>query len=587
MRLPPLAPLLGCLLAACAAPTAVVPDQADRQLLALRGRIASEGPAAVYDSLTEQTWLATRDLARERIRQDAGVRLGLRHALRDELNRWKQQVGADPDLFYLEARLLQQPERRRARFETLARRYPLHAWIRCAAASLVLADGDYPLAARHLAAVPARGTILRFRTLTKAKLAYARGHEERAKECLRAWTKSVDDPGAVALLESYTTSSAPLPGALTAIADQELARLAALHAAREPVPQAEAWDALTDHLAGALIDDPGIGWDALVEGLSTRADSIGFAADFDPDACYKAALVGRMICPEPDRSRWAAEAARLGRFLLLGKRARGPIEMVDFHDCRIERLPVGPGGSKAWVVLAGSKRYDPDQDIPPGGALFAGFYVRQDRLRAVAQAQQASIDLLLARGPVPTIPAGLATGCGVLPPEDADLPLRIRARALEQGEDAIRAGLLATLIHEAGHLPDTLPIIEKGLEVGSALSVLGDALPLGLDPEAVFEYRAQLRALGSGLVTGWQLADTVQVSRGRDVPHRTAYRHILRGLLRVAAAEGLPGLRAWDRLPADAVQRLAHQLMREEGVEPLSDEAIAALSGLVADLPRE
>jgi len=171
-------------------------------------------------------------------------------------------------------------------------------------------------------------------------------------------------------------------------------------------------------------------------------------------------------------------------------------------------------------------------------------------------------------------------------PEDLDLALRLRARLTQGDLDAVlQREWQALILHEAGHLPDVLPWAnDQGLhwlpQLGRALSSwFQDGWLL-----SEWEYRAQLRALATGLQVEWHLAQIVETARDPSQPYFRPYRRLLRDLVMEARKRNLPPLAEWQALSGEELTALARALALKQQISLLDEASASSLLAAVGRL---
>ena len=210
--------------------------------------------------------------------------------------------------------------------------------------------------------------------------------------------------------------------------------------------------------------------------------------------------------------------------------------------------------------------------------MLRGFYLRLDEAQANAERVQRRLQGFTPRRPVPELtPDG-----GPLAAWDLDQ--RLYLLESEQGLAPPQAALLALAVHEAGHLPETIPWTRLGVPVFGLLpKFLGSMFDYG-DPVLWLEYRAQARALASGRATRWLLAELVYRSLEPRDPYHGPYRRLLEDLLEHGTAEGLPHLSQWNAVEPQRIAELAADLCHDQGIELLPEAGLAALDALIGEL---
>ncbi len=571
MRGPRVAAVLAFLAAACAAPGPALRAPADVDPEPVFRAWFQGREVEALARAEALGWRARHSIEGERVRQSLLLPRGGRGRLLAELAA-EPGSGQDPDLLYLQARLLQEPGRLRRSFEELVDRFPGHAWIRLGRASLALGDGELETAAEHLRRAPDWPDARDFRLQVEARLLAARGKLAQALELLEegAFRRHHRD-----LLATWEELAAPLPGA------RERVRAERAWLGRS---RAETETGLLDRIlerAVLAVGFPGRPGDleGLLEELDRELQDAGLPAGLAGAPRYEVPLAASLVRPEPGASPFAAFARERGRFLLAGTSLRTGAGLLYLRDCRFHRLPWP--GREAWVVLAGGGLSSFAEE-PLGAAVFQGFYVRLDGVSARARhlgERAAALDPALLSVEAPR---GLAATPGELP-EDLDLPLRLRHALLQSGRSPAAAELEALLLHEAGHLPEVLSWLPSGPGLFEVL--LPSFLSLLQDGDALvwLEYRAQLRALAALRDPRWALAEVVERARGPRDLYAAAYRRILRDLLEMARRRGLPEPASWDRLDPESLRALAAAVLEQEGLRALPPEVVRDLAGLAAE----
>lgn len=555
-------------LAACAtAPSGDTPPDVD---LSPVWRAMDHGDLqAALDAAEAVGWERARSVEGERARQDLLVRQGRRSEAAASAARWRSaEAGArSPELAYLEARLLQRPERLWSRLEELARRWPRHPWIRLALAAQAQQVGQWEDARRHLEAAADRGDARAFRNLV---LARQLARERRAGEALELLEPAAFAGGERdALLEYYRIAA----GAGRADAARRAAAELELRALRADAPARLRMESVAARLAAELRWRPGSSLEELLEALDDLCRRGGAPGGWLSHPRHGVAPVGELVRPEVASGGPAAAWAAEGLLPLLGSAIVHGTDFLLLKDARRCAIPWPGEAEPVEAVLAESAVGARPNDLP-GGALFRGFYVRLDLVRRSAEALAG--EAAAARLPDPfRLPPGAAED-GPWIPEDWDLPLRLRARCLaEPGADAARLELQHVFFHEAGHLPEVLDLVGTGARGASNLWAFLASLVRYGHPLRWLEERAEARALAAAPDPRWVLAEVVQRSRSPGDPYRRPYEKLLRSLVLEARARGLPELPLWHELDAGALRGLGAAACRRGGFEPL-DESVAA-----------
>lgn len=564
-------------LAGCAVPSRPLPAPAASVDLSPVWRALDHGDlSGARQAADALNWGVSQSVEAERLRQSLHLSAGRRGALVADLEAWSEQSPEHPDLAYLEARLLQQPERQEARFRELARRYPEHAWIRLGLAGLAQQLEDWSEAAAHLQAAPDWPEARAFRRLLFARQLVA---ADRALEALRLLEPAAFAGGQREALLEYIAIAERSGQSLA------LARASSEYRLRTLEPEASAVERIERafqrldaelKLSGRLDLEQSLG---LFDGYLRRA---GAPAGWRRQPRYELAPVGALARPERGSGGVAAAWARHGRMLIAGEALTRGVELLMLRDVRV--VPFSwPGEPQPLELVLAASASSTRSNTVVGGAVFHGFYLRRDFAAATAaglEEEAAGVDL---DAPLPA-----RAGGGPWLPEDYDLPARLRAARLRRGgASALQLELGQIFLHECGHLPETLQLTGARPRPDALLwRGFGSWLRYG-DPLAWMERRAQARALAASPEPHWVLADTVQRARTPGDAYRLPYAALLRDLLAEAERRGLPPLFRWHELSTEILRELAAAACVRGGFEPLPAELVAPLLAAQAELLAE
>jgi hypothetical protein len=560
--------LLAC--AACAAPAELpvgLPEPAvdlgpARELL-WQGR---EDEALLW--LDESGWSLQGSVAAERLRQDLLLSRGERPLLAAELAEAEALGGADPDLLYLRARIISDPEQRLAQLIEGAQRAPQHPWLGLGVAATLQEFGRWEEAAEWIDATPGAAATSSFRRLLTARHqaetgrlfgawrllerdAFVHGHREALLECLRLGEQLGSDRRVARAATELALRSAP--------------------AARDP---GAAMDRVFERLVAEEPWMHGANLDATLLRIDAWAEVAGVPSGWREQARYGVAGLAEMVQPESFRGGVAAAWMEHGRFLLIGRAPGRGVDWLLLQDAKRLLLPL-PNGLPAVEMIVAERGLEPQSRTIPGGAPFHGFFVRADLVRAAARARERELERF---------------GTGRLHDEDAAEPLasdgplepwdlahRLRARRIAAGgATAQDLEFVQLVLHECSHLPETLPWARTGVPLLTMAPAVIRSLLRFDDPVLFLEERAQLRALASGVEWEWVLAEILDRAHTPRDPYYAPYRSLLRALVERAQDQGFPPLHAWDELDADAVPRLAREYLAARGLEPMPRELAAA-----------
>jgi hypothetical protein len=545
-------------------------DLADARTLLWQGR--SEEALAWLDG---QGWRATGSIAAERLRQDVALGRGERAQLAAELEDAAAELGESADLVYLRARLLSDPERRLRALEDGARAHPDHPWLALGAAAVRQEFGDWARADAWLAGVVAEPGSAAFRRLLLARQLAHSGRSFSAWRLLE--TDAFQRGHSEALLELLRIAE-DLPG------DRHRTRARAEYAVRAAAAEPDRGLAMDRVIERFLADESGRSRTSLedaLEDLDRWSELAGVPSGWQRQPRYVLGDLAELVQPEAFRGGVSSAWLDHGRFLLIGRAPGRGVDWLYLQDAHRLALPAGPGRPAVEVIVA-QRGLEPEDRTIPGGAPFHGFFVRLDLVERAARVHERSVAAVGPPSAWSAPPPATVRSGGRL--ETFDLATRLRARRLAAGGATARdLELLHLVLHECGHLPETLPWARDGVPwLGVAPAVLRSLLRYE-DPILFLEERAQLRALACGLETEWAFAELLDRSLTPRDPYYRPYRNLLLELVERGEAAGLPPLHAWDRLPPGRLAQLAHALLVERSLQPLpAGLAASALRGLDA-----
>lgn len=519
-------------------------------------------------------WESTGSIEGERYRQAELLAEGRRAELMLQAEQRLAKTPFDPDRAYLHARLLQDPIRLSTRFEELAELHPRHAWIRLGAAGSQLQLGDTRAAAAHLREAPDWRDASEFRALIEARIRERQG-EPRPWRGLRDFALVQGSPSALTELESMARRSGDRAAEEAASADRALRAQAPKTGplGAGSIEEGEALTLLMRRLHAELALQPELSLPEALGRLDGWAEHLGLPAVWRASPYYRLPFgAGILLRPERDAGPLSALLDRHQRSVLVGGSWLQGTRAVELRGVRRLSL-TWPGLDEAVeIVLAESARGE--TEWVSGGAIFRGFFVRRDLNHRAARAWERraqrikSIDLPSDWQEAPTHGSDSPDLLGGLP-EDLDLGLRLRAQVLA-GQEAEQATWEALLLHEAGHLPDVLPIAsDKDPEwVWQLGRVLGSWLQDGW-PLSEWEYRAQLRALAEPGQPRLLLAQIVETAQAPTAPYFRPYRRLLQDLVQANREQGGLPLAQWHRWSDAEIQAQARALLIRRGIDAL------------------
>lgn len=568
MRGAALLAVLALALAACAAPPPLAEVPAP-DLGPVWDAVWRSDLGAAVARADERGWQAGGSVAGERVRQSLRSRRGELPALVEELRRWREAAPDQPDLAYLEARLIQRPERALRRFRELNELHPRHPWIGLGLASLELGEGAPEVQVRRLLArTPARADTLSFRRQVEARLLARADRLEAALELLEASAFDEGDRDALLTWVELASQGGDQTASERGQTEIVLRRLDPAAPLERRIAQVAA------RAVAEAAARPELGLDAFLALLDRWCERAALVTGWASAPRYTLGPFGALVRPERDAGGPAAQWAEAGWTLLAGAAAFHGLEVAVLSGARRVAVP-WPGQELPLEIVIARAGRSSRPNVATGGTVFRGFYIREDLLQAGGRGAAERLAEVVA----PALAPGdddWPRADGILP-EDWDLPLRLRAR-LARSEEAVAAlELEALLLHEAGHLPEVLAWLPARASLLGALPALLGSLLRSGDPLAWMEYRAEARALAAAADPRWLLAEVVATSRAGSPRYRAAYARLLRELLALARARGWPPLARWDEFAAAEIHELAVELCRAEGLEELPTAAVREL----------
>jgi len=532
--------------------------------------------------LETQRWENTGSVAAERRWQDLMRRRGLDRLLPQEMARLRQLFpGLDPDLDYLEARILEDGPTRAKELQVLHRRWPGHVWIRLGNAATGQLLDHWQESAELLQESPASGPSTSFQLALEARQAV---HDGQGRAAFALLEPAAFEQGEELALLTYLDLA-------ESVGDGRRLRRAAAELALREAPQAAPLDQVRIDLAMErfFAEAPWMRQASLDEQLA-RIDQYCRRADaptgWSQQPRYALAGFATLVQPEPFSGEVAARWLAAGRFLLAGEALGRGSEIHLLTDTVAYRLP-WPGEEREITVVLARGLANGRQRLAQGGTVFRGFYLRLDSLqRGIDQLQRRLRgrlqDQATTEAPLPRMDqAPLAENERLADPDDlesAGLADRLRVLALQESSLQIDQLELRHLVtHESGHLGEILPWLNQGLP-------LLEVVPLFLasqgdygDPMLWLEYRAELRALAASETPHWFLAEIVERAQDPRDPYHRPYRRLLRQLLSRARALELPPLADWDRLPTATLHQLATAEREAQGLTPIPQAGLELL----------
>jgi len=543
-----------------------------------------DDPAAYQSALQGLSFADSGSIEGERYVQAESITRGQRAQLLLDLEAARALAPSSADLAYLEARLLEDPIRLTQRFEELARRWPKHAWIRLGAAGAWL-NLDRPKAARaHFESAPNWPDAQQFRNLIASRLLAAEGDPQ-------AWRSLLDDafvdgsPAALAEL-AFIAQTQSIQHLAERVESERALRRASVHtqAGLRKLPAKEAWGLVFERARTELAWDASLSFEFFLRQLDAWTASVGLPTGWAAHSSYILPFgAAELLRPELDASPLTRSLAENDWAVLLGGAWLRGTQLLVLSD--VERRQVAWPGIEQGVEIWLARGARGSADFTSGGALFRGFYVRIDFVQRAAersfrQSQAMRATSALTAEELPEIARQLGPRATI--PESLDLARRIRAQQCAGSlQRAFDQELAALLLHEAGHLPETLPFTRAQTAWGEAIAMASRSLIEDGWLLAEWEYRAQLRALACPEVAHWALAQLVETAQDPKQPYFRPYRRLLIDLLQVSDVAGAPPLAVWDSVPAAEIAMWAATLAEKRGMELLPRDAVENLLELV------
>ncbi|KAA3607759.1 MAG: hypothetical protein DWQ01_11765 [Planctomycetota bacterium] len=561
---------LGFGLSACAASAGPpLPVPADLDVSPLQAAIWQQRWPDAERLAEDLSWAQTGSIEGERLRQRLLIQQGRRGQAVAELRQWRKRQGENPDLDYLESRLIQHRDRQERRFQALAEQYPGHAWIRLAAAARAQDRKAWDEAETHLQQAPPWMDARELRAILVARQLEGRKQWQRALQVLEPVAWQPESRDALFEYEQMARRHGQEAAAQRAKTEIALRRMA-----EQTVPATRMDLVMSRVLAEiAFRGDPEL--EESLQFLEEQCNAHGLPAAWTEQARYRMSWIGSMLRPETEAGGVQQAWRREGRLLLAGEVVGHGMEWLYLRDCRFEEVP-WPGQDRPILLVLAGQGFSSRPTRATGGATFRGFFLRRDLLLEHGAFLRQEMQRVEADGSF-ALPPPLSRDRqpDAEPPEDWDLPLRLRAaRRKASGWTAERLEFRALLAHECGHLPEVLPWLPDG---PSLFAVLPDFLLSWLrdgDPLTWMEFRAQARALASGVESQWLLAQIVERARGFPDRYQKAYRRLLNALVVQARKQGLAELPWWHQWPPEEIQSLAQEVCRQNGIEMLPPAAV-------------
>ncbi|HEX9794522.1 MAG TPA: hypothetical protein VGC54_11115, partial [Planctomycetota bacterium] len=296
--------VLAGLASGCAAPATRAPDVDPAPIWQAWQRGGADAALAAAESLG---WSAGGGVEGERLRQNLLIAQGRRGEAVAEVREWIAAEGAGADLEYLEARLLQDPDRQRLEFRRLVAAHPRHAWSRLGAASIAIRELRWPEALAHVRAAADLPAAREFRLQIGARIAAWQGRSDAALALLE---EGAFQAGHRDLLLEYASLAAT---AADPVATERAAAELALWDVPATATLPERVDAAARRLYAELASGRVMDLDAALAFLDRQAARAGAPGGWAGHPRYTMPLVGALVRPEISAGGVAAAWLEHGR----------------------------------------------------------------------------------------------------------------------------------------------------------------------------------------------------------------------------------------------------------------------------------
>ena len=514
-------------------------------------------------------WSLSGDVAAERVRQDIRLGRGERPQVLEELEDWQQSWPSDPDLAYLQARILEDPVHRRDRFRSLVRQYPSHAWIRFGGIATAQQLGDWARAEDWLASPTAGSIEPPLMRLLAARQAQNLGDLPTAFSLLGADAFEQNLEGSLNAYLRVAQEAEDGPSV-----QRVLAHMALLRAEAASLQTGEAIDLAFARLVAEWPWCRAKSLDQILEDFDAWLELARAPSGWATHPRYSLAGVAQLVRPESLSGGVAEIWSGFGRTLLAGSAWGRGTELHLLQDVRTLTLP-WPGHKRPMEILLAQRVTSTAGHTAQGGTVFRGYYILLDSLERGGDRLQGRVLRYAERSKDDAVerePSGRM--------ESLDLPHRLRLAQLGASSLELQELELVHLsLHEAGHLEEILSWLDFGLPVGELFPAMLASRQRYGDPILWLEYRAQLRAMASGRIPKWIFAEILERGQDPSDPYFRPYRRILRDLLELAEESQWGHLSTWDKHTAEEFVALARRLCAREGIALLPEQGVERILG--------
>ena len=550
-----LAVLLLLTIVSCSSATAMHPSIEKPDLAQIRELVARGEDQVALQELEPYRWSESGSVEAERLRQDLRMRSGGLVSVLEELALWQSQWRKNPDLDYLSTRIVEDPIVRQDRFHGLLRLHPTHPWIRFGAIATAQQMGDWHLSQRWLAIPLPQELPAPYQHILQARQLAQQGDADAALLLLEA---DAFPNGLQASLSEYLAMATKLGDA--ARQARAVSEMALRQADLDALTTQEAIDLAFLRLRGEW---PWIGrekFSVVLKQFDTWLLQVGAPNGWHGHPEYSVVGVAKLLKPESNSGQVAQEFAAAGRVLLAGSAWGRGNEVHLLTSTRSMPLQ-WPGHTQEVELIFAQGVTSTAQWTAQGGTVFRGFYVLQDSVSLGASRLRQRLERFKP-------PANMTPGKGRL--ESLALAQRLRSRFLEQSESTIEEiEMLHLCLHESGHFAEILSWLDFGLPVAELLPAMIASNQRYGNPILWLEYRAQLRAMSSGRIPKWMLAEILERGQEPGDPYFAPYRHILLDLVALAEVKGWPHLSQWHTKSPEDFTQLARDLCAQKGIAPM------------------
>lgn len=562
------APLLfSCANSAPALPASSAVDLTDVHDLLWRGKTDT-----AMERLNRLSWAQTGSIGAERILQDLRISRGGRGAVLSDLQSWENGHDGDPDLAYLRNRLLEDPEHRYFELREALRDAPSHDWLRLGSAATAQALGEWGQARGLLKSLQGWEDAAAFRRVILAKQL---AHDEHPLDAFELLEKDAFVHGRESALLTWLQIADSYRDSVRS--DRARSEIAVRRCLAWNLDSASRIDLVFARLQAEWpwLHDQDL--DVALEELDRWSAVAEVPNGWSDHARYSAPPFAELVRPEPSGGGPAGPWAEAGRILLAGSAMGRGTEIHLLTGTVVYQLR-WPRQSAPLEILVSDGALSASAGLPQGGAVLHGFFLRLDEAEANARAIERRLDGFIAVRPDLELQPEASSF------ESWDLPERLRLLEVGAGTTSRQASIAALAVHEAGHLPETLPWTRYGVPVFRLLPRFIASMTSYGDPVLWLEYRAQARALASGRATRWLMAEIVARANQPLDPYHAPYRALLRDLVDLGSEQGMPHLAHWDELDPALLSALGSALCKKEDIELLPEEGLSALETLLEEL---